>query len=158
MCAFIFAHKARSQQLSPFFVRDVRFSWQSSTTREHRLRRRLEPEVQEGHFTSKIRMKQRLKSSHCARNGNRREERTAGKPETRLLKRRSGVTCPDRKIQNAPMHVNYYLQEVTNESGTFKTEPTAQIQMFFFFFLFLLFFLQRNRPSLPQSSFLLCEV
>ncbi|KAI4811669.1 hypothetical protein KUCAC02_014546, partial [Chaenocephalus aceratus] len=41
----------------------------SSTTREHCLCQRLETEVQEGHFTSKIRMKQRLKSSYCAKNG-----------------------------------------------------------------------------------------
>lgn len=51
-----------------------RFSSHSSTTREHCLCQRLESEVQEGHFTFELKMKQRHESSHCAKNCTRQEE------------------------------------------------------------------------------------
>lgn len=100
MLLYLHTKPDRSSFLS--FCGDVGFSSQSSTTREHCLCQRLEPEVQEGHFTSKIRMKQRLKSSHCAKNGNRQEWRMAG-AKNRLAEELSGVTCrgEKNKIKNS---------------------------------------------------------
>lgn len=71
----------------------VRFSSHSSTTREHCLCQRLEPEVQEGHFTSKIKMKQRHGSSHCVKNCTRQEQKMVG-AKNRSAEQLNALTCP----------------------------------------------------------------
>lgn len=76
-----------------FFCDNVRFSSHSSSTREHCLCQRLEPEVQEGHFTSKIKMKQRHGSSHCAKNCTGQEEKMAG-AKNRSAEQLNALTCP----------------------------------------------------------------
>lgn len=95
MLLYLHTKPERSSFLS--LCGDVGFSSRSSTTREHCLCQRLEPEVQEGHFTSKIRMKQRLKSSYCAKNGSRQERRMVG-AKNRHAGEPSGVTCPEKEF------------------------------------------------------------
>lgn len=92
---FVFAHKAWMQQLFSF-CDNVRFSSHSSTTREHCLCQRLESEVHEGHFTVKIKMKQRHESSHCAKNCSRQEQKMVG-AKNRSAERLNMVTCPKKK-------------------------------------------------------------
>lgn len=95
VCFYICTQSLKAAVLF-LFCGDVGFSSQSSTTREHCVCQRLEPEVQECHFTPKIRKKERLKSSHCARNGNRQEWRMVG-AKNRLAEELSGVTRPEKK-------------------------------------------------------------
>lgn len=118
MLLYLHTKPERSSFLS--LCGDVGFSSQSSTTREHRLCQRLEPEVQEGHFTSKIRMKQRLKSSYCAKNGNRQERRMVG-AKNRLTGELSGVTCPEKKDFNAFLKRQFKKENNDDKSYTVMT-------------------------------------